>query len=473
MGVRYRNARLLVALPALALAAGTGACNGYDLLIHQHYDQASFSNKVDILWIIDNSNSMAQDQANLQESFGDFVAALGNSGGEEGEELTFEDIGDAIQVYQDYLNDRSKYLDFQMGFTTTQRGSCGTDGDHQTQAECDQHGVAGRLRPLPGGTSPYFLFPADESLEAHFVDMVDMGITGATTEYGMDVAALASCLSVCPPGWTAEVDRDESGQVEERRCVADDGSGAPATWEGLSEGHPWYELCHGRNTTGPRIPDADIGHNLGFLRDDATLVVVVVTDEGDATANLFSATDGIEDPPSLRACYDDGVTEECDCDLRFYLDFFESLDRKVVFAGIGPSQECNEQNSGLCMIDFYSSAAEQTGGLFAPINVRNDADVCEDANFSEVLGDIGSLIGNLQAEWVLNRVPHCPSDGECDIQVFVNGGEVPRDPSRENGWDYYAEAQSVRFYGDAVPEYNAEVDIYYLPEEAGGRPLPF
>ncbi len=450
-----------VPLGLLLLAAG---CNNYDTVIHQHYDQAAFSNKVDVLWIVDNSNSMQGNQDNVKNSFEDFITAVSTDGGEEGGPTSFNNLGDLVAIYQDLLSDRSKYLDYQMGFTTTQRGSCGTDNDQQTADECLQHGVSGKLRPLTGGTDPFFLVPSDEDLQAHFIDLVDMDIKGATTEYGVDVAALTACLSICPPGWHDEVEYNDAGQVTTAQCVADDGSGTPATWSGLAEDDPWYPFCHGTGSGGTvRIPDEDVGYNLGFLRDDATLVVVVVTDEGDATPNL---------DPDVSDCLSDPEAEECDCELQHYLNFFDTLDRKTVFAVIGPQEECNEQNSSLCMISFYQSASEVTGGLFSPIDVR-EADTCSDANFSEVLGNIGSLIGNLDAEWPLDHVPVCPSEDNCQIQVFVNGDPVERDSTRLNGWDYYPEGQSVRFYGDAVPQYNAQVDIYYLPEESGGRSLPF
>ena len=61
---------------ALGLMLSGMGCNSYDLLVHDHFAQAAFSNKVDILWVIDSSYSMQQDQENLKSSFAAFINQL-------------------------------------------------------------------------------------------------------------------------------------------------------------------------------------------------------------------------------------------------------------------------------------------------------------------------------------------------------------------------------------------------------------
>ena len=65
------------------------------------------------------------------------------------------------------------------------------------------------------------------------------------------------------------------------------------------------------------------------------------------------------------------------------------------------------------------------------------------------------------------------------IQVYVDDERVPRideNIAEENqcGWDYRVAENAIAFFGeDCVPGYNSSIDIYYTPEAAGGRPLPF
>ena len=42
-----------------------------------------------------------------------------------------------------------------------------------------------------------------------------------------------------------------------------------------------------------------------------------------------------------------------------------------------------------------------------------------------------------------------------------------------DGWSYRPADNSVEFHGTAIPAYNAEVNIYYLPVDGMPRELPF
>ena len=59
-----------MSLLALTLLAG---CNSYELFRVTGYEQASFSNDADILFIIDNSQSMAEESTALASNFDRFV----------------------------------------------------------------------------------------------------------------------------------------------------------------------------------------------------------------------------------------------------------------------------------------------------------------------------------------------------------------------------------------------------------------
>jgi len=70
------------------------------------------------------------------------------------------------------------------------------------------------------------------------------------------------------------------------------------------------------------------------------------------------------------------------------------------------------------------------------------------------------------------------------IEVYVDGDIVERsglDSGSEedgtavygSGWTYDASENAVSFHGDAVPDYNQDVRIYYRPLGGTPRDLPF
>ncbi len=495
---------------ALGLLLSGAGCNSYDLLVHDHFAQAAFSNKVDILWLVDSSNSMQQDQENLKASFAAFINELagGPGGGEEGEQtLELNTLTDAVLVYEEFLGNRTQFLNYQMGVTTTQNLPC--EHDPTAFDDCqDSTGTMGRLRSLANAGQdvshpPTFLRPGDDNLIPDFQYLVEVGIDGATEEYGLWVVAQVVCGSLEMP-FQSDFPGDFSGSIYD------------CDYQNWNDTHDWAEFCH---CLPPELYDYNIDEGgERFLRDNSTLVVIVVTDEGDFTPNMSDAS-GTQWPWDIGDCVIDepwpldkqeqceanpAVLCEIECQIDKFLQFYERLDRRVVFAVIGPGAhfeiddagnrtlevECNDQNSTIPMMEFYLWAAELTNGLYAPINVRNDAGECVDANFDEVLSDLGRLISNLASGWHLSSVPDIST-----VYVFVDGEEVPPaeclpddedcSPSSYNpsctdqpgaglnGWTYDEGTQSIKFHGDCIPDYNAVVDIYYLPESGGGRPLPF
>jgi len=537
------SSRTLFVYPLLlAIGVGTGvlasgiACNSYDLLIHDRFLQASFSNRVDIMWLVDSSNSMHDNQENLKHSFACFINELATGGvretcdtdadctsgscgscgvceaaDEEDLDLTLDTLSDALTVYEQFLHNRTQFLNYQMGVTTTQSRSCANDPTAFENC-IDSVGNTGRLRGLGNSgdetsNPPTFLKPDTESLIPDFQALVDVGINGATEEYGMWVVAEAICASLDMP-YDSDFDEAEGDMIYD--CHPD----GPGT-ENWNDNDALYEFCscypgnlydYNIDATGTR-----------FMRDNSTLVVIIVSDEGDYTTNMGAN----EWPWSIEDCEIDApwpveIQEACSgnpqvlcenfCKLDVYLDFFAALDRRVVFAIIGPGAElkvdqqgnitteapCNDQNSSVQMMEFYLWAAELTGGLYSPIDVLVDGSEheCTDADFNQTLSDLGQLVMNLSRTWHLNRVPDLDT-----VMVYVDSDEVPpaeclpndpdcvpssyvesctEEPSAGlNGWTYDESTQSIRFHGDCIPDFNQIVDVYYLPESGSGRPLPF
>ena len=543
------SARTLLLYPVLlSLGIGTGllvqslGCNSYDLLVYQRFLQASFSNRVDILWLVDNSQSMLDNQDNLRTNFACFINELSGvvdkdqpckvasdcptddagvyyacacgfceSPPDAGK---LETISDALLLYEDFLGDPTKFLNYQMGITTTQSRPCADDPT--AFADCiDSVGNTGRLRGL-GNTgndtshAPTFLTPDTEDLAADFSALVDVGIDGATEEYGLWVVAETICASL---DLQKDSDFDPTNGIDTMLdCDHEDGEPYGDPWQDTDT---LYDFC---SCFPQSIYDYNIdGAGTRFMRDSSTLVVILVSDEGDYTPNMGTDTwpwpidDCVIDDPwplEVQDACQDAPTVSCEnyCKIDFFLDFFAALDRRVVFAIIGPGAElktdqlgnittdvfCNDQNSSVAMLEFYLWASELTGGLYAPVDVLADGNEheCTDADFADVLADLGKLVSNLAREWPLNRVPDVDT-----LMVFVDGEEIPPaeclpgddecvpsgyhpactdDPSAGmNGWAYDPSTQSLRFHGDCIPDFNQVVDVYYLPQSGSGRPLPF
>ncbi len=164
-------------------------------------------NQMDILFVIDNSGSMGEEQDNLAANFPDFI--------------------DVVNTYQ---TSAGELLDYRIAVTTT-----GRDVDYK---------LAGIQLPPP--------FPQVPPQEV--------------SEQGDDGAMLQKCGM--NKRWLARGDSDVSGTFS---CVADVGTSGP------SLEMPLYatELA-----LGDRMDD---GTNEGFLRDEALLAIVILTDEDDCS----------------------------------------------------------------------------------------------------------------------------------------------------------------------------------------------
>ena len=69
------------------------ACNQYEYFNIAGYEQASFTNKADILFVIDNSSSMRDESTALGTNFNTFINYLTS---DDGAGQQFDDLDDAV-----------------------------------------------------------------------------------------------------------------------------------------------------------------------------------------------------------------------------------------------------------------------------------------------------------------------------------------------------------------------------------------
>jgi hypothetical protein len=64
-------------------------------------------------------------------------------------------------------------------------------------------------------------------------------------------------------------------------------------------------------------------------------------------------------------------------------------------------------------------------------------------------------------------------DGEEVGASLVTTDEESGTTTTGDGWTYDSAQNAIVFWGKAIPDYNAEVRIYYRPLEGKPRELPF
>ena len=306
--------------------------------------------KVDVLFVIDNSGSMGEEQTNLSDNFNTFV-----------------------QIATLWQND------YHLGVVTT---------------DMDAGKDTGKLREAGGTRVITNMTPNGTNL---FKSMAKVGTNGASEEQGLAAAEAALTLpNVYDSGKACSTDADCKG---DGFCVASPDGGAKA--------------CG--------------GHNRGFLRKQAGLEIVFVSDEEDSS------------PAALK----------------YYANFFWSLKgaaNKGLFHAHAIVGLSNSGSSGGCDAqkgNRYITIANDSGG--------KTASIC-DKSFSSTLQNIGEVAFGLSHQFFLTMTAE-PST----IEVKINGTVCS---VSAKSWQYDGNSNSVIFVaetagGTCVPKKGDQVKIHY------------
>ncbi len=293
----------------------------------------------DILWVVDNSISMQEEQFKVMDGASLFVD-------------TFERVG----------------VDFHLGVVTT-----------DVTAAANQAGVL-------QGETPY-LTDLDEDYVEQFQERVDVGIAGDDMESGLEAAVLA-----------------------------------------LSE------------------PNAS-GVNAGFLRDDARLSIIIVSDEEDCSdfGTLLSEDQNVNQGGD---CYTnlDGLTPVADIVLA--LQALKPDPSQVQLSGIvgGDDRYCPTSQPGT----RYIEASDSVGGIVGNICIND---------YQRIMGDLGLVAAGMKVEFELSQVPVLAS-----IEAWTHpetGGDYEVLEDDENGWTYSDDPPTLTFHGDGVPDRGATLTVTY------------
>jgi hypothetical protein len=317
------------------------------------YQGSTANNKVDILWVIDNSGSMYTKQQKLGTGFSSFASVF-----------------------------TTKNFDFHMAVATSdiRNSPVGQAGVFQSLPFPYQH-PTDPTRSLPanyvGANGPSFLIldNTTPNLVNHFTANAQVGDTGnanATILDGINLTLSSGLLS---------------------------------------------------------------GANANFLRSDAHLAVIVVSDadDNDSTATVAAVNTYLQ---SLKPDRFDVIT-------RTYKKNF-TVSAVVV----------TDPTDVNCVAPFedglkFKNIATTTSGSIA--------NIC-DANFATGLTTISQKIAEAITEIPLGRVPDLST-----LSITFNGITVANDAT--NGWTYVSSGNKIVFHGTAIPQDNTSIAINYIPAD--------
>ncbi len=320
---------------AMALCVGLLACNEYNFqgsLIEDIFFQEPAS-QVDILFVMDNSVSMEQEQNDVAENFEKFIA-----------------------------NIEETNADWQIGIITT-----------------DMVDVTQRGR-LQG--EPTIITPDTPDYQDAFATNIRVGTDGYPIERGLS-AALAA---VTPPLTTHE--------------------------------------------------------NEGFIRQDAMLAIIVVSDENDCSDN------GVLIGDDQAACYQEAdklvpvpqfVTSLREAKVEPNMVTVSAIVELESDSGYA---SCGEASTG----HRYIKVANMLGGITRSI--------C--GEYDDVMDEMGLSVAGIRSSFQLTRTPDV-----CSITATIDNVEVPRDDTKVNGWTYDKESNYIQFYGNAVPPRGSTITVTY------------
>lgn len=342
-----RTRRIFGAASMAALLLATSACRDDDQFTRLSTRTEAFvqnaAAQIDILWVVDNSNSMAANQQSLGQSFESFINNLTSTG-----------------------------VDYHIGVITTDPSD---DGE---------------LYAGPSGVSVI----DKETPEASdtFLENVAVGIQGSAIERAFESTALA-----------------------------------------LGVGDDWTP---GSAATPP---------NEGFLRDSASLFVIMVSDEDEKSFGPVGYYKRLFE--TYKSAGNDGLIS--------------------VSAIVGDAEEGCFQDTGASAVagERYIELAEDTNGLVTSI--------CSD--FSDSLQELSIWASGLKSKFELSSLPLVNASIVCDgvdedayeaFCVKVNGEtiQIGSETSR-TGWYYEESTNSIVFGADSIPGIQADITVEY--EESG------
>lgn len=279
---------------------------------------------IDILFVIDDSGSMAPYQQGLATN---------------------------LESFMQFAN--RNFVDYQIGIVTT-------DVDNASQAGRLVPLVQTGVWPASNASPPRVLRPTTPEVLRAFRQNVNVGTSGSGTERGLEAA---------------------------------------------------YQALN---------PQMLSTHNQGFLRDEAMLSIIVVSDEADQSP----------------------------ADVNFYYGYFLNIKGARRANLLSVSAICEmDPNSSTDYGGRYLDLVKRTGGVSSSIHT---------ANWAADLERLGLAAFGYKSRFVLTSTPDVPS-----IEVRLDGRPLPSEDEESRNWWFDPVANLVEFNPHAIPEPGQQIEISY------------
>lgn len=396
-------------------------CNRYALFVVED-GRDKLGADADVLFVLDNSESMREESVALVESFVRFVDAVASF------EAELEAIGD------DGLEDAVAGYIAEAGFAG------GFVDLHLAVTSIDAAATRGALLgepPVLAGSDPDLVESFVRTVVCEATCFVDRNDVPTDPEHR------------CADGFKGAVTReylDCACGVDEwlGHCGASVEEGLESAYLALcrTESEPPVECFEGGLLEEERDSSPD------FRREGATYLPIVITDEGDQSHRLPA----VDPVPEL------------------YDRLFTEFGVPTRFAVVAPELDASLQvpcapTVASWGISRYDYMVEGTGGLRLPIY----DDGCGSPDWATALEQIGAVVNGTTTAFEL-EFPAVPASIAVEVgerrvpEAEVLGLDAFEQQEYSDGWFYVRRDQTVYLHGSAVPGPDERVRIWYLPD---------
>jgi hypothetical protein len=377
---------------SLGLLSGCGGSGtSYSILgTGQSFTQSTsaFNNQLDILWVVDNSGSMAPLQTNMTTNFQSFISNFQTLG---------YDFRMAVTSTDAYKANKSfvQYSAANAGLSLFQDGGNGT------------------------ATSGVFvIIPSTPNLDTVFLDNATTGINGSGDE-----RAFSSMVTTMNNPANPAFLRSTSFFAVIILSDEDDFSNYSRT-----------EDSWGSN-------DAADHCYYNTAMDTAATTTYSGSNHVSTCAAMNPQT--VPDSVNSYVADFDTLTQSTGATRRWNVSTIAVLDSACQLS----HSQVNSASVMTVIGQRYIQLSQATQGV--------QGSIC-DTSYANTLSSIASQITTLSTQFFLKSTPQVST-----VVVLVNNALVPE--SATNGWQYNSSANSVQFFGSAVPAQGAQIAVNYIP----------
>jgi hypothetical protein len=462
--------RVSALVSLLAMAGALAGCNRYVPFLVTGQEQENFNNNADIVFVVDNSDSMQPVAEDLALNVNTFISTLTS---EEASNVPRETLSDATSNFIREVSGDTLLIDYQLAVTTSSieydNGVGPTDGIDPGEAGTLVAPVIDRNDDDPAIAFQKAVLCGATCIDENDVPTDPAYVCTENPQPGDQVTSdYLDCL--CGPGeWTGHCGSGNEMQIEAAyiaMCRATEGVPVGGSLEVPDSCYSYLDPI-GSAEKPTVFQPGDEHSNDGMLREPteedegAQTVIVIITDEGDGSYRLATG----------------------DTDVDLYVDLFNEFQQPVRLAVVGPAYHdgdlgCNSGGAQPWAVERMQNLVAELHGVYIDIEAPDENGDCAYTDFGTNLEQIGQLLSSLLTIFPLQSVPDVSTidvyvDGEqVDAAPVVSGTPEAGDIVYGDGWYYDPAENAIGFSGAAVPPYNADVKIYYRPIGGTPRDLP-